>query len=103
MRLIDATPEVCEPYLYDHLDDLDMIAAQNAIDDMPTVDAVPVCRCKDCKNWSRMCDESYLGEPGWAIAETSGSLPSNMASKQKTTSTAQTVSAKEGMRNDDHI
>ena len=46
MRLIDATPEVCEPYLYDHLDDLHMIAAQNAIDDMPTVDAEPVVHGK---------------------------------------------------------
>lgn len=50
MRLIDATPEICMPYLYDHLDDDHMIAAQNAIDDMPTVGAVLVCRCKDCKH-----------------------------------------------------
>lgn len=34
-RLVDASK--CEPYFYDHLDDLHMIAAQNAIDDMPTV------------------------------------------------------------------
>ena len=34
-RLIDA--DTCEPYFYDHLDDLHMIAAQNAIDDMPTI------------------------------------------------------------------
>ena len=58
MRLIDATPEVCEPYLYDNLDDLNMIAAQNAIDDMPTVDAVPVCRCKDCDMWN---EEDFSG------------------------------------------
>lgn len=50
MRLIDATPENCKPYLYDHLDDDHMIAAQNAINEMPTVDAVLVVRCKDCKH-----------------------------------------------------
>ena len=44
MRLIDATPESCVPYLGDHLDDDHMIAAKNAIDDMPTIDAVPVRR-----------------------------------------------------------
>lgn len=61
MRLIDATPESCEPYLYDHLNDDHMIAAQNAIDDMPTVDTVPVVRCKDCRycckedEWTMWC------------------------------------------------
>ena len=36
-RLIDASPEKCESYLYQHLCDDHMIAAQNAIDDMPTI------------------------------------------------------------------
>lgn len=44
MRLIDA--DEAEKYLYEHLDDLHMIAAQNAIDEMPTIDAHPV------KRWS---------------------------------------------------
>lgn len=39
MRLIDA--DESKNYLYDHLDDLHMIAAQNAIDEMPTIDAIP--------------------------------------------------------------
>lgn len=40
MRLIDA--DACYPYFYDHLDDRSMAGAQNAIDDMPTIDAEPV-------------------------------------------------------------
>lgn len=40
MRLVDA--DEVKKYLYEHLDDLHMIAAQNAIDEMPTIDAQPV-------------------------------------------------------------
>ena len=38
MRLIDA--DQAGKYLYEHLDDLHMMAAQNAIDEMPTIDPV---------------------------------------------------------------
>lgn len=82
MRLIDA--DEAKNYLYEHLDDLHMIAAQNAIDEMPTVDAQPVkhghwielpkalnrdenpCQCSNCKHVisfyygypkSKFCDE----------------------------------------------
>lgn len=44
MRLVDA--DEAKKYLYEHLDDLHMIAAQNAIDEMPTVGAQPVKRGK---------------------------------------------------------
>lgn len=27
---------------------------QHAVDTAPTIDAVPVVRCKDCRNWSEM-------------------------------------------------
>ena len=39
----------CEKYFYEHLDDLHMEGAMNAIDEMPNEDVVPVVRCKDCK------------------------------------------------------
>lgn len=39
----------CEKYFYEHLDDVHIAAAMNAIDEMPTADVVPVVRCKDCK------------------------------------------------------
>ena len=59
MRLIDA--DEAEKYLYDYLDDLHMIAAQNAIDEMPTIDAQPVkhghwSECyRDCRCISVIC------------------------------------------------
>ena len=32
--------------------------------EIPTVDAVPVIRCKDCKHWSGDDDETYCEELG---------------------------------------
>ena len=34
------------------------------IDEEPTVDAVPVIRCKDCKHWACDDSESYCDELG---------------------------------------
>ena len=50
MRLIDADAflkEYCEsyPYIYQ--------AMSSAFKHAPKVDAVPVIRCKDCKNWCK--------------------------------------------------
>ena len=39
------------------------------IDDAPTVDAVPVVRCKDCKHWRKYTDEQ-LGECMTTIRDT---------------------------------
>lgn len=39
----------CEKYFYEHLDDLHMVGAMNAIEEMPAADVAPVVRCKDCK------------------------------------------------------
>lgn len=39
MRLIDA--DTVEKYFYEHLDDLHMAGAMNAINEMPTIDAEP--------------------------------------------------------------
>ena len=33
----------CEKYFYEHLDDLHMTAAMNAIDEIPTADVAPIC------------------------------------------------------------
>ena len=38
----------CEKYFYEHLDDVHIAGAMNAIDEMPAADVVPVVRCKDC-------------------------------------------------------
>ena len=49
----------CEKYFYEHLDDLHMISAMNAIDEMPTADVSPVVRCKDCKHKFTEYDGSF--------------------------------------------
>ena len=33
----------CEKYFYEHLDDVHIAAAMNAIDEMPAADVAPVC------------------------------------------------------------
>ena len=62
MRLIDADKMVADiKYQNDILqamglgDYADVLAKGflQEIDNQPTVDAVPVVRCKDCKNWDR--------------------------------------------------
>ena len=47
----------CEKYFYEHLDDLHMAGAMNAIDEMPNEDVVPVVRCKNCK----YVNNGYIG------------------------------------------
>ena len=47
----------CEKYFYEHLDDLHMAGAMNAIDEMPNEDVVPVVRYKNCK----YVDNGYIG------------------------------------------
>lgn len=42
----------CEKYFYEHLDDVHIAGAMNAIAEMPAADVVPVIRCKDCKYFS---------------------------------------------------
>lgn len=62
MRLIDA--DAVEKYFYEHLDDLHMAAAMNAINEMPTVDAEPVKHGKwlvtwQCHNYHEMDSGDY--------------------------------------------
>ena len=56
----------CEKYFYEHLDDVHIAAAMNAVDEMPNEDVVPVVRCKDCKYLEITgcygeCGKGYLG------------------------------------------
>lgn len=57
-RYVDA--DTWESYFYEHMDDAHMAAAKNALDDMPTIDAVEVVRCEKCK-WQRkwLLDNGY--------------------------------------------
>ena len=58
MRLIDADALVevlKDPPLYASLGGMTMEGVFMLIDnEAPTIDAVPVVRCKDCRNWSEM-------------------------------------------------
>ena len=47
--------------------------ACEAIDEMPTIDAVPVIRCKDCKWWDAKDNSSY----GYCMAMKHGYFSSN--------------------------
>lgn len=42
------------------------IAIENYVDEMPTVDAVPIVRCKECK-WEELCQKTleYKGSDGY--------------------------------------
>lgn len=51
-------------------------AVLNAIEYAPTIDAVPVVRCKDCKHWERdvifndgWCRGKRHGNPEWFCAD----------------------------------
>lgn len=56
MRLIDAD-ELEEKAWRLKLDSRELIAKM--IEDAPTIDAVPVVRCKDCKWWNKEEDANY--------------------------------------------
>lgn len=45
----------CKKYFYEHLDDVHIAAAMNAIDEMPAADVSPVRRGR----WIEQCEESF--------------------------------------------
>lgn len=54
MRLIDADA-LKEKAFFHEIDNVSYVEEED-IDNAPTVDAVPVVRCKDCKNWIQFCE-----------------------------------------------
>lgn len=57
MRLIDA-----DELFFSMTDSIDQGIAETARDEAPTVDAVPVIRCKDCK-WYEYDEKLHCGLP----------------------------------------
>ena len=50
-----------------HFDHLVLLGIKNHIDDAPTIDAVPVVRCRECIYGSKRCASEYhLGCAYWA-------------------------------------
>lgn len=61
MRLINADDKLLRAELFTYTRDTDMKTAINAIDKSPTIDAVEVVRCKDCKHYSVMGETTQFG------------------------------------------
>ena len=59
-RLIDADAAfgILADY-YHHRMPIQYMALKEALDRVPTVEAVPVIRCKDCKYWDDFLDKGY--------------------------------------------
>ena len=63
MRLIDAS-ELIQVMCVNMDSGEQFDKATHCVDVMPTVDAVPVIRCKDCVHWDCYDSETYCGEHG---------------------------------------
>ena len=67
MRLIDADAwkaDIDENYVFTGFKELREDVIQS-IDAQPTVDAVPVIRCKDCKRWRRSKSDTTVMVCDW--------------------------------------
>lgn len=77
MRLIDADAFIEEARNRIDMQDmyLPVHIKEFVIDEMPTVDAVPVIRCKDCvefRRWDDECGECYDGLADGAMVRADG-------------------------------
>ena len=74
MRLINADPLKAESFgVYDSNGELRFVVDVNEIDEQPTVDAVQVVRCEDCKYWDKKDDAPY----GYCMAMKHGFVSSH--------------------------
>lgn len=62
MRLIDADKLVNRIVFHSDMPLSEKEAFEDAISEEPSVDAVPVVRCKDCKNWDERRGRKYCWE-----------------------------------------
>lgn len=62
MRMIDADALIIDlmDRGIDHLQTEDWHEIQQTVADAPTVDAVPVCRCRDCKHAEHWYGDKFL-------------------------------------------
>lgn len=59
MRLIDADTMITDLLTVDPRYETMIDWCCRVLEAQPTVDAVPVIRCKDCKHWTVTCDDDY--------------------------------------------
>jgi hypothetical protein len=48
--LIECTPYAIDPVYRNTNSNIDMFTAMEILDELPTIDAVPVVRCRECKS-----------------------------------------------------
>ena len=70
MRLIDADALIAE---YDRVHVGEPGGARKLMEDAPTIDAVPVVRCKDCRWWDKSEDSPF----GYCMAMKHGYMSAN--------------------------
>ena len=62
MRLMDGDKYKADLLIgQDYLDEDTLLTVINVLDCQPTIDAVPVVRCKDCKHWEGFAGGSEKG------------------------------------------
>ena len=60
--LIECTPYAIDPVYRNTNSNIDMFTAMEILDELSTIDAVPVVRCKDCKHYNTIgCSKGF----GW--------------------------------------
>jgi hypothetical protein len=60
--LIECTPYAIDPVYRNTNSNIDMFTAMEILDELPTIDAMPVVRCKDCKHYNTIgCSKGF----GW--------------------------------------
>ena len=60
MRLIDADKLHYKRKLFEDSDKSEVVVFAKDIDKAPTIDAVPVIRCKDCEHYSAFHMDCYI-------------------------------------------
>lgn len=73
MRLIDADAlEKRLEHLWNISDDSDFANKEvwHALSEAPTIDAVPVVRCKDCKHWKGIPSSNFLEWCNYRVMKT---------------------------------
>ena len=60
--LIECTPYAIDPVYRNTNSNIDMFTIMDILDELPTIEAIPVVRCKDCKYYDTIgCSKGF----GW--------------------------------------
>jgi hypothetical protein len=59
--LIECTPYAIDPVYRNTNSNIDMFTIMDVLDELPTIDAIPVVRCKDCKHYDTIGCSKGIG------------------------------------------